>query len=228
MSFRDLVGDLYWVYQRTRAPEYADALTGAPGGSARRYVAELVPSGVQERKEVLLYLIVRTLRPERVVETGVWLGWSSRAILTALARNGTGHLTSIDLPTTATGRLNADGTFDRAHVEVISDTGREVPEYLRGRWELNVVASAEESAATLKRIAARGMDMFFHDSDHSYQNMLQEFESAWTGLRDKGVLYSDDVDWNRAMIDFGRSVGRTPKMFRLYPYENSRVGGLLK
>ncbi|HXY47240.1 MAG TPA: class I SAM-dependent methyltransferase [Thermoplasmata archaeon] len=228
MSLRDLFGDLYWVYRRTRAPGFAESLTGAAPGSARVFAAELAKTGIHERKEVLLYLVVRALRPERVVETGVWYGWSSRAILSALRANGTGRLTSIDLPTTAAGRRNADGTFDRARVDAVSDTGREVPEYLRARWDLRVVSSPAESTAALEQAAATGIEMFFHDSDHSYENMTREFRIAWAGLRGHGVLYADDVDWNTALADFARSVGRPAQMFRLYPYRRSRVGALVK
>ena len=112
MSFYDLLADGYWVYKRTRVPAFVEALTGAKPGSVRPFVPELVKEGIHERKEVLLYLLVRSLRPERIVETGVWYGWSSRAILTALHANARGQLTSIDLPTTGTGRTYSDGTFD--------------------------------------------------------------------------------------------------------------------
>ena len=45
-----------------------------------------------------LWRIVRHMRPGRVVETGVAHGFTSRVILEALARNGFGHLWSIDRP----------------------------------------------------------------------------------------------------------------------------------
>ena len=228
MSLRDWFGDLFWVVQRTRAPAFAASVTGAPPSTVRGFAAELAKAGVHERKEVLLYLVTRALRPQHVVETGVWYGWSSRAILAALHVNGSGRLTSIDLPTLTAGRLNADGTFDRARVDAISDTGREVPAYLKDRWELRLVSSPEESTAALEQSAALGIDMFLHDSDHSYENMTREFRIAWAGLGPRGVLYSDDVDWNAAFTDFARSVNRARRTFRLYPYTHSHVGALTK
>lgn len=226
MTFQDLLGDFYWLYKRTRAPAFAAALTS--NGAARKFMPELVKAGVHERKEVLLYLVVRSLRPQRVVETGVEYGWSSRAILSALDANGEGRLSSIDLPTVGAGRTYSDGTFVRAHVDAVADTGRAVPAYLRDRWDLRVVATPEESTAALVDVTKEGIDMFLHDSEHSYENMTKEFQIAWAALRPSGVLYSDDADWNAALQDFGRAVGRTPRMFRLYPKRRSSVGALVK
>jgi hypothetical protein len=44
------------------------------------------------------WCLMRHLRAQQVVETGVAHGLTSRVILEAMARNGTGHLSSIDLP----------------------------------------------------------------------------------------------------------------------------------
>jgi predicted O-methyltransferase YrrM len=43
-----------------------------------------------------IYAVIRALRPERVLEIGVGNGCTTTHILTALARNGTGTLTSVD------------------------------------------------------------------------------------------------------------------------------------
>src|SRR5271156_5195455 len=45
-----------------------------------------------------IWCLIRHLRPNHVVETGVARGFTSRFILEALERNGSGHLWSIDLP----------------------------------------------------------------------------------------------------------------------------------
>ena len=226
MTFWDLMGDVYWIYKRTRAPAFVSSLTG--NGDAKKVMPELVKAGIHERKEVLLYLLVRSLRPKRVVETGVWYGWSSRAILSALHANGEGRLFSIDLPTLGAGRIYEDGTVDPTRLDAVGDTGRAVPAYLRDKWDLRIVASPAESTAALAASTKEGIDMFFHDSDHSYENMLKEFQIAWAGLRPAGVLYADDVEWNLALRDFGRSVERTPHIFRLYPNARAAVGALVK
>jgi len=46
--------------------------------------------------------------------------------------------------------------------------------------------------------------VFFHDSDHSYENMFSEFTAAWKILNPVAIL-SDDVNLNKSFSDFCRS-----------------------
>ncbi len=46
--------------------------------------------------------------------------------------------------------------------------------------------------------------LFFHDSDHSYENMFFEFNWAWNQLNAAAII-SDDVDSNDAFFDFCES-----------------------
>ena len=48
------------------------------------------------------------------------------------------------------------------------------------------------------------VNVFYHDSEHSYQNMTFEYEWAYDHLKPGGILASDDVDWNEASLDFTR------------------------
>lgn len=48
--------------------------------------------------------------------------------------------------------------------------------------------------------------LFFHDSDHSYENMFFEFQWAWNQLQAE-VIISDDIDGNDAFYDFCTSSG---------------------
>lgn len=50
--------------------------------------------------------------------------------------------------------------------------------------------------------------LFFHDSDHSYENMFFEFLWAWDHLKAE-VIISDDIDGNDAFFDFCKSAGVT-------------------
>ena len=47
------------------------------------------------------------------------------------------------------------------------------------------------------------LDIFFHDSDHSYENMTFEFAYAWDIMK-CNILLSDDIDNNYAFADFCR------------------------
>jgi predicted O-methyltransferase YrrM len=46
------------------------------------------------------------------------------------------------------------------------------------------------------------IDMFLHDSSHSYRHMLWEFRQFWPRLRDGGLLVSHDVQMNAAFPEF--------------------------
>lgn len=140
------------------------------------------------------YIVVRALRPAMVVETGVWLGLSSWAMLAALDANEYGELVSIDFP-----------PLDSAQqVEV----GQLVPEALRSRWTLEIGPSRQLLPRVIER--AGRIDVFVHDSDHTTANMTREYAVAWRAMASGGVLLSDDIEANHAFVRFARRVGREP------------------
>lgn len=56
--------------------------------------------------------------------------------------------------------------------------------------------------------------IFFHDSDHSNENMSFEFDWAWNHLQVE-ALVSDDIESNNAFSDFCRVNSLTPYYFKL-------------
>lgn len=130
----------------------------------------------------LCYWACRWLRPQVVVETGVAYGVTSTYLLQALSENQNGDLHSIDLPPLAIGAENHVGAF--------------VPPALRLRWHLR-----KGSAKTLlpKVVRETGLiDLFVHDSLHTYSHMKWELEMALAALRPGGIVIVDDIDGNRA------------------------------
>ena len=138
----------------------------------------------------LCFAVVRAMRPKRVVETGVCYGVTSAHLLAALEGNAEGHLYSIDLPP-----LGRDGD---------GYVGWLVPEELRRRWTLERGTSHRLLGPMLKKIGS--IDLFVHDSLHTYKNMKMEFEVAWSHLSPGGMLIADDIEGNAAFQEFaGRS-----------------------
>lgn len=149
-------------------------------------------------KEILLYLFIRKVKPNTVLETGVAQGISSTFILNALESNGAGHLTSIDLPNLdENGQFNEDGTKDFVHIKKELGVGWIVPTKLRKYWTL-ILGDAKEE---LQKLDMRP-DIFFHDSNHSYEHMMMEFNWAFDNLPNNGILFSDDIGWNQSFRDF--------------------------
>lgn len=139
-----------------------------------------------------LYFIVRMARPDTMVETGVAHGVSSWTILNALLKNGSGRLYSIDLPDHDLQSYNPSN--------IRQSSGWAVPDSLRGQWELRLGSSQELLPALLRELGT--VDLFFHDSDHSYENMLFEFNAVLPHIRRPGLIISDDVHKNRAFSEF--------------------------
>jgi predicted O-methyltransferase YrrM len=155
-----------------------------------------------------LYDLVRRMKPKIAVDTGVHRGFTSAAILAAMSEYD-GQLYSIDLPTlNPEGRVNADGRVDRAHVDAIGETGILIPMTLRQNWHLTLGDATEVLPTLLTQLGS--VDFFFHDSDHTYEQMMFEYSTVWPYLSPGGVLASDDITWNEAFVDFALEVKATP------------------
>jgi predicted O-methyltransferase YrrM len=153
-----------------------------------------------------LYLLMRSLNPEKVVETGVAWGFSSSYLLQALHDNDRGQLVSIDLPSlTPKQRQDADGKGVHVYVPSEELTGYIIPPELRSRWRLILGDSHVELPPLLE--GWHPIDAFFHDSDHSAQTMTWEYQTAWPHIRPNGLLLSDDISRNKAFSTFAREVG---------------------
>ena len=138
----------------------------------------------------IAWCIVRHLRPQRVVETGVARGITSRILLEGLERNGEGRLWSVDLPMLRTPWHD--------------QTAAAVPASLHGRWAYVRGSSRRRLPGLLAELG--GIDLFVHDSAHTYANMRFEFETGWRSLRPGGVLLSHDIVANAAFANFTATV----------------------
>jgi len=179
---------------------------------------EYACSGLQGRPifgAELLYVACRVLRPRVVVETGVGPGVSTSYILKALDDNGFGLLHSIDMPTREhqllqpTPEQRTSASSSCGHVPLNPrPSGWLVPESLRWRWKLYAGLSQEVLPEVLRECGE--LDIFLHDSEHTYENMLFEYRSAWPRLREGGVLVSHDIESNTAFADFAHEVLHEP------------------
>ena len=151
--------------------------------------------------EVSLYVIVRALRPEIVVETGGTPGKSTAFILCAMRRNGCGHLYTVDLPPDLVhdDKLRMRESYHEA-LPAGASSGWVVPDELKDRHTQLLGSSQEHLPNLLEEVQT--VDIFLHDSDHSYENMTWEFETAFPAIGDTGLLLSDDVRANEAFSDF--------------------------
>lgn len=139
------------------------------------------------KKVLLQYAVTRALAPACIVETGIANGVSSAYLLLAIHKNGTGHLHSI-------------GLGDPSFLPAGKEPGWLVPAWLRAPWQVHIGDARQLLPPLLSQ--RRPIDMFIHDSLHTYDHMLWEFEAAYPTLRSGGLLLSDDALWNSAFRDF--------------------------
>jgi predicted O-methyltransferase YrrM len=163
--------------------EFIEEAATVEWDSGPRHEERPLPSPMSRKDLYLLYAAVRSLRPERAVETGVANGCSSAMILAAMERNGKGRLLGIDSLVAERDRL-----------------GRRIPLSLRGRFTLRL----GDSIATLTDMVDRGepIDFFLHDSLHTYRHARREYELAWRMLTPGGLLCSHDILYNNAFDRF--------------------------
>lgn len=143
------------------------------------------------------YAIVRIVRPRTIVETGVYDGLGSIALLRALERNATEG---------AEGTLLSFDIGDRA--------GWLIPDFLRPRFRL-IAGDAKE---TLPRVlAGQAVDLMIHDSLHRFEHETFEFETALEHAAPTILLVSDDANMTNALHDLCKRLKVPYRAFREDP-----------
>ena len=133
-----------------------------------------------------LYYLCRILKPKNVIETGVAYGISSSYILQALEDNKIGKLYSID------------SIFRPWQTEEM--IGSIIPKKLKKKWKLIIGKSTEKLENISNEV--KDLDIFIHDSSHTYENMMFEFNIIIKKIKKNGMIISDDIIDNDAFYDF--------------------------
>jgi len=132
-----------------------------------------------------LYGLTRWLRPAVAVESGGFIGMSSAFILKALADE----------------KLSAARLYSVEWSEEC-EQGALIPDELRSASSGFVPMRGKVEDFLKRDQLPRSIDMFLHDSSHSYRHMLWEFRQFWPRLREGGLLVSHDVQMNAAFPEF--------------------------
>jgi predicted O-methyltransferase YrrM len=143
---------------------------------------------VDPEERLALYCTTKLLAPQMAVETGVGSGVSTTFILGALNR---GMLHSIDWG-------KKYGEESKRY-----PVGFVIPERLKSKWVLHIGDSETTLEPLLDSLGK--VDLFFHDSEHTYEHVLFELTSAWSHMK-KGVILIDNYDWTDAPNHFADQV----------------------
>lgn len=156
-----------------------------------------------------LFFLCKLTNPDLVVETGVANGFSSSYILLGLDYEKNGELISIDY------------LFEPWHTE--RGIGMAIPNTLRKRHKIIF----GKSIPTLKKLLINNaaIDIFIHDSLHTYKNMIEEYKLVWPYIKNGGFLLSDDVSINDAFLDFVDKIRLKPLIIQ---QEKGELFGLIQ
>jgi predicted O-methyltransferase YrrM len=220
-----------YTYDIDNAPELGAVLDEALGvrrGTALEYISELerddelrrhLDSRFRTRRDrnprahygrrAGWYALARIHRPTVVLETGTHDGLGTAVLLRALWRNaaqGTpGRLISLDVRDDV-GWLIRDSQFAAGLELLVGDAHVLLPQLL-----------------TDVRL-----DMFVHDSDHSYDHQRFEFETVYPHCTPGALLISDDAHGSSAFADFCRERGLrwwiARERPRHHPYPGAAIG----
>ncbi len=141
----------------------------------------------------LLFTIAEHIQAERVIETGVSHGRSSKGLLLSL-KNRNGNLISTDIPL----------------LEQWIQIGNEVPDELKSCWQLVLKPDRRVLADLIEHM--KPLDMCYYDSDKSYSGRLFAYPLLWEALRPGGIFVSDDISDNDGFRDFCEQIDRVPLM----------------
>lgn len=156
----------------------------------------------------VLYNLVKAIRPETTLETGVAYGWSSMAILSGIKNSESAKLYSIDMP--------YPGANNEAYVGCV------VHPKLRDKWTLIRKPDIDGLPLVLKK--EKQLDFCHYDSDKSYRGRMKSSRKIWDSLKEGGIFMSDDINDNIAFKHFCEEVNRHPIIIEV----DNKFAGIIK
>lgn len=154
---------------------------------------------------VLIYNLVRILKPKNIIEFGVANGLSTLSILSACKENNFGKLISIDMPY----------YFDNAKKLI----GNLIKKKNYPNWTLFIGPQVN----FINKISDKNYDLCHYDSDKSYQGRILIYSKIWERLNKNGVLLSDDISDNLAFFHFCKKKRKKPLVIKF----NKKYLGLI-
>lgn len=169
-----------------------------------RYGAHYQAGWVNLEDALFLYWLVRHLKPKTIVQTGVCNGLSTAFMMLALVKNGPeGRMNVIDLPPIFNPHDPAWTVPDQVYGVLIPEGKSSawiVPDAYQNRLQVQCGDAKQLLPPLVDQLAS--IDMFYHDSDHTYEHMMFEFHEVKRKLTPGGLIVGDDISWNASVWDF--------------------------
>ena len=203
-TYQELVDDEGYrnlLERNTKLDEFISYLNAA-------FPGQYYPGNVSLEDAMFLYYIVRLLQPKTIVQTGVSNGFSTAHMCLALKANGQGgRLYAIDIPVIYN-ENDPEWHQGRAYGVVIptgKSSGWLVPDSLRSSFQCWTGDTKDLLPALLDRVGT--VDLFYHDSDHTYDHVWFELTEVLPHMREGGVIIVDDIAWSSAAWNFAAQHG---------------------
>jgi predicted O-methyltransferase YrrM len=158
--------------------------------------------------DALLYFVTRVRRPSVALETGVASGRSTRSILSAMEKNGSGALLSSDLP-----YLTQSSSEE--------SIGILVEPALRRRWTVLTEGDRRNLPRLVEKVQA--IDFFHYDSDKSPEGRAFAVDCVAPKLSPNAVTIFDDIHDN---MHFASLTERHAGASFVFAHERKWVGVL--
>jgi hypothetical protein len=151
----------------------------------------LADRDVRFGRRVGWYALTRALQPEHIVETGTDKGLGSCVFAAALLRNGHGRVTTVD--------VNPDSGY-----------------LVTGRYA-DVVDRVFGDSINVLRSGATPVDLFLHDSLHTYEHETGELAAVAPRLSHGALVLSDNAHLSDALLVWAGQNGRQFSFFQEEP-----------
>jgi predicted O-methyltransferase YrrM len=145
------------------------------------------------RAALLLYLLVRELKPLKVIELGTNVGISAAYLAAGLKINGQGHLVT----------LEASAYRLRLAREVHESVGLSNVAYVKGLF-------TDTLESTLREVGP--VDFAFIDGHHQYQPTLDYLQKVHGRSISEATYVFDDIDWSEGMARVWAVIQRDPRI----------------
>lgn len=208
-ELKGVAGTSELLEHRDRGERYFDEIN-------KQYGTLYEPGWVNLDDALFLYWLIRELRPRTVVETGVCNGFSAGLIALALAENANdGQLHSIGRAETFDPNDSRWTEKGKSHGEVLIG-GQTLGWMIPDGFSHFVNLYPGDAEVLLPKIVDEldSIDLFFHDSDHSYDHMMFEFCEVHRKLSSNSIVIADNIAWNSSLWDFADKYGVPAYNFR--------------
>lgn len=154
-----------------------------------------------------LYFITRLKKPRIILETGVGVGFSSLAFLSAIEKNNLGFLYSSDLP----------------YVKYKNSSkiiGYVVDKVFFKNWRLYTNGDSTNLKLILNEISH--IDIFHYDSDKTYLGTKNTYNAVKSFLNEDSVIVFDDLKDHTFFYDIIKT--NMIKNWGIYSYKGNYIG----